>query len=73
VLDRSAAPFVFALASWTIREDARGRYFICRTGSNAYGKPYSSLRRACTAIARKLEEEYATRRQRLADAYAARR
>ena len=45
----------------------------CRTGSNNYGKPYKSLRLACTAIARKLEEEYTTRRQRLVESHGGRR
>ena len=56
--------YVCACASWTIKLD-QGKYRICKTGSNAYGKTYDSLTKAVTAIARHLEREFTERKARI--------
>ena len=53
----------YAVGPWIVRE-SNGRFFISRTGTNRFGKPYVTLRHACTAIARKLEAEYVERKNR---------
>ena len=55
---------VFALGAWTIKE-ADGKFYTKRTDTPSFGKPHKTLRHACTAVARKLEEEFTTRKARL--------
>ena len=58
---------VFALKAWTIKEHG-GKFFIAPTSSfddkQRWSKGYASLQRACTAIARKLAEEWTERNER---------
>ena len=57
---------VYALRSYTIKEHA-GQFFISPTGSersHRWSKPYATLQRATTAIARKLQREFAKRHSR---------
>ena len=52
---------VYRLKAWAIYRK-KGEYFISGDEQpKQLGKSYQSLRHACTAIARKLEEEFATR------------
>jgi hypothetical protein len=54
---------VYALDSYTIKESG-GRFFIAKTGTNRYGRPYASLRLACLGITRRMEAEYVERKNR---------
>ena len=54
---------IYALDSYTIKESG-GRFFISKTGTNRYGRPYASLRHACIAITRRMEAEYVERKNR---------
>jgi hypothetical protein len=58
---------VFALQAWTIKQQG-GKFYIAATASfedrARWSKPYDSLQRACTAIARKLAQEWQTRAAR---------
>ena len=63
MLDTPLNP-VFRLRSWTIRK-YKGKFYISdQDHPTNWGKGYADLRRACTAIARKLEEEWTTRARR---------
>jgi hypothetical protein len=53
----------FTVDGFTIKE-ANGRFFIVHTGTDRYGKPYATLRHACTAIARNVEADYVERKNR---------
>jgi hypothetical protein len=65
--DRVTSARVFALKSWTIKFD-NGKYFIsptaCFDDKHRWSKPYSTLQRATTAIARKLQQEFLEREKR---------
>jgi hypothetical protein len=58
---------IFALKAWTIKESG-GKYYISPTGCFddrvRWSKPYQTLQRACTAIARKLAAEWQERDER---------
>ncbi len=57
---------VYALRSYTIKKQG-GEFFVSPTGvkgSHRWSKPYASLQRATTAIARKLHREFARRHRR---------
>lgn len=58
---------VYALKSWTIRK--RGdEFYIAPTaqdGRHSWRGPYATLQRATTAIARKLQWEFARRNQKM--------
>jgi hypothetical protein len=59
-------PIVFALSSYTIKQDGN-QFFVSKTWErSSWSKPYSSLRHACTAIARNLQREWTEREQRRA-------
>ena len=66
-MSRPIPPAVFALKAWTIKESG-GKYFISATGrfedKPQWGKGYKSLQSACSAVARKLAEEWAERNAR---------
>ncbi len=57
----------YALKSWTIRK--RGEQFFiaasAQSGHHKWRGPYRNLRRATTAIARKLEWEFTRRQNRM--------
>ena len=60
------AAHVYALRSYTIKEQG-GEFFVSPTGmerSHRWSKPYGTLQRATTAIARKLQREFARRHSR---------
>jgi hypothetical protein len=58
---------VYALASWTIRQDGE-KFFIAKTqhwnGKHEWSKPYRSLTQAANAIARHIEREWHERKAR---------
>jgi hypothetical protein len=57
---------IFALKSWTIRKSG-DRFYIAASaqeGKHRWRGPYANLQRATTAIARKLEWEFARRSKR---------
>jgi hypothetical protein len=58
---------VFALQSWSIKQ-VKGRYYIALTAQEGkhrwHAKGYTTLARACNAIARKLEAEWTSRARR---------
>ena len=57
---------VYALRSYTIREQG-GEFFVSPTGiegTHRWSKPYATLQRATTAIARKLQREFVRRHSR---------
>lgn len=64
MLKKVPSQHVYALSSWTIKQDGEN-FYICRTGTGGYGRKYMSLRHACMGIARKLEEEFARRKSRV--------
>src|SRR5262249_20601061 len=58
---------VYALKSWTIKK-AGDRFYIAssgQAGQHRWRGPYLNLKRATTAIARKLEWEFACRHRRV--------
>jgi hypothetical protein len=60
------ATHLYALRSYTIKEQG-GAFFVSPTGtegSHRWSKPYASLQRATTAIARKLQREFTKRHSR---------
>lgn len=65
-----ASARVFALKAWTIKVDEKSQFFISPTAvfdeKNRWSGPYRSLQLATTAIARKLQQEFAEREKRLA-------
>lgn len=69
---RKAAPATYALTAWTIKEIG-GKYYIAPTAyfddKARWSKLYTTLQRACTAIARKLAAEWHERDQRRRDFY----
>ena len=66
-MSRPIPPAVFALKAWTIKQHG-DKFFIAPTASfddkTKWSKPYATLQRATTAIARKLAEEWMQRNDR---------
>jgi hypothetical protein len=61
-----AVAHVYALRSYTIKEHG-GQFFVSPTGiegTHRWSKPYATLQRATTAIARKLQREFVRRHSR---------
>ena len=57
---------VYALRSWTIKKKGE-EFFIAATGQSGTHRwrgPYANLQRATTAIARKLQSEFAWRHRK---------
>ena len=71
-MSRPIPPAVFALKAWTIKEHG-GKFYIAPTASlddkRRWSKTYATLQSACTAIARKLAEEWTTRNERRRASY----
>ena len=57
---------VFRLKSWTVRKYKERFYISCLEHPKDWGKPYKTLRHACTTISRKLEAEWTERARRSA-------
>ena len=60
------APYMYALRSYTIKKQG-DEFFFSPTGiegAHRWSKPYATLQRATTAIARKLQREFARRHSR---------
>jgi hypothetical protein len=58
---------VYALRSWTIKKKGE-EFFIAATaqsGTHRWRGPYANLQRATTAIARKLQAEFAWRHRKV--------
>jgi hypothetical protein len=58
---------VYALGSWTIKKVGE-EFFIAATaqsGTHRWRGPYANLHRATTAIARKLQMEFASRHNKM--------
>jgi hypothetical protein len=57
---------VYALKSWTIRKQGEAFYIApsAQSGKHNWRGPYVSLQRASTAIARKLQWEFARRHRK---------
>lgn len=66
-MSRPIPPALFALRAWTIKEHG-GKFFIAPTAAFddklKWSKPYATLQRATTAIARKMADEWRDRNQR---------
>ncbi len=66
-MSRPIPPATFALKAWTIKQRG-GKFYISPTASfddkTRWSKPYTTLQHACTAIARKLADEWRGRDQR---------
>lgn len=69
---REPPPTIYALTSWTVRK-ANGKWQIAPTAhfedTPQWSKPYDTLHRATTAIARKLADEVIKRHKRRCDRY----
>jgi len=62
-----APPEVYALTAWSVRKSGDKWYVAptaCFDNKPEWSKPYASLYRATTAIARKLAEEVLARQER---------
>jgi hypothetical protein len=55
---------VFALRGHTVKVE-RGKFYVAPTGTDDYAGPYKSLQHATTAIARRLQKEFAERNAKL--------
>lgn len=63
-MSRPIPPAVFALKAWRIKKQG-DKFFISPAIAGAkWSKPYATLQRACTAIARKLADEWRQRNDR---------
>lgn len=66
-MSKPNSPALFALKSWTIKQHG-GTFRIAPTasfgGAPTWSKGYKSLQAACSAIARKLAEEWTARKAR---------
>lgn len=66
-MSRPISPAVFALKAWTIKESG-GKFYVAPTAAFddklKWSKPYATLQRATTAIARKLADEWLQRNER---------
>ena len=67
-----APPAIYALRDWTVKK-ANGKWYIAPTArfedKPQWSKPYATLQRATTAIARKLADEVMRRHKRRCDYY----
>jgi uncharacterized protein (DUF2461 family) len=73
-MSRPIPQAVYALTQWTIRRNEKdGKFYIapttCFDDKTRWSKPYDSLQRACTAIARKLASEWQQRDKRRREFY----
>jgi hypothetical protein len=69
-VSRPIPPAIFALKAWRIKK--RGDKFFISPAVIAgakWGKSYRSLQAACSAVARKLAEEWTQRNERLRNQY----
>lgn len=66
-MSRPISPAVFALKAWTIMQKG-DKFFIAPTAAfdekTRWSKPYATLQRATTAVARKLADEWLQRNER---------
>jgi hypothetical protein len=67
-----ALPAIYALTDWTVKK-ANGKWYVAPTArfedKPQWSKPYATLQRATTAIARKLADEVMRRHKRRCDYY----
>ena len=65
-------PAIYALPVWSVKK-VNGKWYISRAArfddKQAWSKPYDTLQRATTAIARKLAEEVLARHKRRCETY----
>lgn len=66
-------PAIYALTAWAVKK-VNGKWYIAPTGARfderaQWSKPYATLQRATTAIARKLADEVQKRHKRRCDFY----
>lgn len=65
-------PAIYALSAWTVKK-SNGKWYIAPTArfedKPPWSKPYATLQRATTAIARKLADEVITRHKRRCERY----
>ena len=66
-MSRPIPPAVFALKAWTIKQHG-DKFYVAPTAAfddkMKWSKPYATLQRATTAIARKLADEWLQRNDR---------
>ena len=55
---------VLLMTTFSIKQ-AGDKFFVSRSGTNNWSRPYKTLRRATQSIALKLEEEFTRRRARI--------
>jgi hypothetical protein len=69
---RPPPPAIYALRDWTIRK-TNGKWYIAPTArfedKPQWSKPYATLQRATTAIARKIADEVIKRHKRRCEFY----
>ena len=69
---REPPPAIYALTAWTVKK-VNGKWYIAPTArfdeKNSWSKPYATLQRATTAIARKLADEVQKRHNRRCERY----
>jgi hypothetical protein len=69
---RPPPPAIYALRDWTVKK-SNGKWYIAPTArfedEPHWSKPYATLQRATTAIARKLADEVQMRHERRCDFY----
>jgi hypothetical protein len=67
-----APPAIYALRMWSVKK-VKGKWYISQAArfddKPQWSKPYETLQRATTAIARKIAEEVMTRHKRHCDYY----
>jgi len=67
-----APPAIYALRMWSVKK-VKGKWYISQAArfddKEQWSKPYETLQRATTAIARKMAEEVMTRHKRHCDYY----
>jgi hypothetical protein len=68
-MQKQVSKAVYALQGWTIEKWGGARFYIAPTAQaaakDAWHRPYATLQRATTAIARKLAEEWSARHARV--------
>jgi hypothetical protein len=66
-VSRPIPPALFAMKSWRIKKQGN-KFFIAPTAAFddrvKWSKPYATLQRACTAIARHMADEWRERNER---------
>jgi len=71
-MSRPIPPAVFALKAWTIKQHG-DKFYVAPTAAfddkMKWSKPYATLQRATTAIARKLADEWLQRSDRQQKVY----